>query len=223
MAMRLFTSQFSYSFERQPVSLMGSFIQSGSTGAFASLVNNGITWTAVKMGAAGNSITVALVAGGTAGSEVVTVSGNAISVSIQSGTSTRTQVLTAVQASAAASALVGIAVSSGGTAATALAATPLASGVSTVFTSDAKSLTIQQIGTGIYEIDLPDPYAALLAFDAAILSASAANLISQIQSVAVSAAGGQKIVFRIQAGATPTNLASAQGVYVRMVLRNSGK
>lgn len=71
----------------------------------------GVTYTAVvnaagSNGAAGNSITVAYTAGGTAGAEVVTVVGNAISVQIQSGVSTITQVRTAVNASGAAAALV---------------------------------------------------------------------------------------------------------------------
>lgn len=73
----------------------------------ASRAIGGVTYTAVaNLGAGGNSITVAYTAGGTAGAEVVTVVGNAISVQIASGTSTITQVRTAVNASAAAAALV---------------------------------------------------------------------------------------------------------------------
>lgn len=224
MANRRFTSQFSYSFERQPVSLMGSFTQSGSTGTFATLVNNGITWTAVTMGTGGNSITVALVAGGTAGAEVVSVSGNAISVQIESTVSTRTQVLTAVQASAAASALVGISVASGGTAATLLAATHLATGTSTAFTTVANGITLSQIGTGVFQLNIPDPYAALLSFDVMILSASAADLKPQLKSVSLSSlSGGNAIVFRTIAGSTNTNLSSGQGLYIKAILRNSAQ
>lgn len=73
----------------------------------ATLTKGGVTYTAVaNLGASGNNITVAYTGGGTAGSEVVTVTGTAISVQIQSGTSTITQVRTAVNASAAAAALV---------------------------------------------------------------------------------------------------------------------
>lgn len=73
----------------------------------ASKVTQGLTLTAVaNLGASGNSITIAFTGGGTAGAEVVTVIGNAISVQIQSGTSTVTQVRTALQASPAATALV---------------------------------------------------------------------------------------------------------------------
>jgi hypothetical protein len=219
MANRRFTSQFNYSFERMPVSLMGS-IEQTDLGAFATLVNNGITWTAVTMGAAGNSITVALVAGGTAGAEVVTVTGNAISVQVESGVSTRTQVLTAVQASAAASALVGISVASGGTAATLLAATHLASGDDTDFdVVGLSSLTISQIGTGVYQIDLQDPYAALLAAQIMLQRASAVDLMAQIQSVDV--VDDQQIIFRMQAAATPTNMANSDILYIRLDLRNS--
>jgi len=73
----------------------------------ASKVTQGLTLTAVaNLGAGGNSITIAFTGGATAGAEVVTVTGNAISVQIQSGTSTVTQVRTAMQAAAACTALV---------------------------------------------------------------------------------------------------------------------
>lgn len=90
----------------------------------------GVTYTAVAgQGAGGNSITIAYTTGGTAGAEVITVTGTAISVQIQSGTSTITQVRTAVNASVAAAALV----TATGTSATTVSAptgpTALASGV----------------------------------------------------------------------------------------------
>jgi hypothetical protein len=218
MANRRFTSQFNYSFEKQPVKLMGSILQTDA-GAFAALVDNGITWTAVTMGAAGNSITVALVAGGTAGAEVVTVSGNAISVSIESGVSTRSQVETAVEASVAASALVGINVSSGGTAATLLAATALASGDDTDFTSTLKGCSVSQIGTGVYQILLEDSYNALIGCSIQLLRAAAVDLMPQIQSVDV--VTSKKIIFRMQAAATPTNMANDDQLFIELSLRNS--
>lgn len=93
----------------------------------ASLTLGGVTYTAVaNLGAGGNAITVAYTSGGTAGSEVVTVTGNAISVQIQSGTSTITQVRTAVNAAAAA--LV-TATGTSATVVTTASATPLTSGV----------------------------------------------------------------------------------------------
>lgn len=64
-----------------------------------------ITYTAVKAGSQGNSITIAYTTGATAGSEVVTVNGNAISIQISDGVSTATQVKAAFDLSAAAVAL----------------------------------------------------------------------------------------------------------------------
>lgn len=76
------------------------------TSTAATLTKGGVTYIAVATDNTGNLISVAYTAGGTAGSEVVTVVGNAISVQIQSGTSTITQVRTAVNAAAPAAALV---------------------------------------------------------------------------------------------------------------------
>lgn len=68
-----------------------------------------LTWIPVVnangQGSLGNAITVALIGGGTAGAEVVTVTGNAIVAQIQSGTSTFTQVRAALNASTPAAAL----------------------------------------------------------------------------------------------------------------------
>lgn len=79
----------------------------------AAKVIQDLTYTALKGGQGGNAITIAYTTGGTAGAEVVTVSGNAISVQIQSGTSTATQVSVAVLASGAAMALLGAVTVSG--------------------------------------------------------------------------------------------------------------
>lgn len=95
---------------------------------FASLVNAGVTLNSKIAGAAGNSITYEITTGATAGAEVVTVVGNAISVQVEDGVSTATQVVTALAASDEAMALVTAAATTGATAQTALAATPLAGG-----------------------------------------------------------------------------------------------
>lgn len=94
------------------------------------VVQTDLTLTAATAGHDGNSITLAIVAGGTAGAEEVTVVGNAISVSADvtpvTG-STITQVRTAINAKTEAAALV----TASGTSATviaALPATPLAGG-----------------------------------------------------------------------------------------------
>ena len=76
-----------------------------------------ITYTSVSTGSAGQQVSIAYTINGTAGSEVVTVTGNAISIKIQSGVSTATQVKTAYDLVAAAVALTTCAIS--GTAGTA--------------------------------------------------------------------------------------------------------
>lgn len=220
MANRRYTSQFNYSFERMPVSLSGQIVQSGSVGAFATLVNQGITYTAVTMGSAGNSITIALIAGGTAGSEVVSVSGTAISVSIASGTSTQGQIVTAIQASLPASALISVSDASSGTAVNAVAATHLASGADTVLSnSSPMSFSVAQTGTGLYTITLADSYPKLIGCELAVLAPSAANLQLQLASVDVLSA--KTVVIRSVAGASPTNLSNGQGILVSLLLRNS--
>lgn len=213
-------SQFLYSYEKKLVKLAGSFAQT-DLGAFAALVDNGITYTAVTMGAAGNSITVALVAGGTAGAEVVTVTGKAISVQVESGVSTRTQVKTALDGSAPAAALIGTAVVSGGTAATLLAATPLAGGDDTDFTisSPLTGMTLSQIGTGVYMLSLSESFMALLGANIMLQRASAVDLGAQIQSVDVLSA--KTIIFRMQTAATPTNMANSDVLYIDLSLRSA--
>lgn len=205
------------------VSLMGNVTQSGATGTFATLVLNGITTTAVTMGSAGNSITIALVAGGTAGSEVVTVSGKAISVSIQSGVSTRTQVKTALDASAPAAALISTTVASGATAATASAATALATGTDTVLTAvGCQGMVITQIGTGLFQAALSDPYKALLSASITLQKASASDAMAQIKS-ADPTSSSQKVIIRTVTSGSNADLASGDKMYIRLDLRNSSQ
>lgn len=112
------------------------------TGAFASKVVQDITYTAVAAGTGGNAITIAYVTGGTAGSEVVTVTGNAISVSIAGGVSTAAQILAAIQASTPAKALVSAAITgTASNAQTAVAASNLIGG-------GVPSYSVQQLCAG---------------------------------------------------------------------------
>jgi len=118
-----------------------------NVGAKATKIVQDLTYTAVLRGVAGNSITIEYTTGGTAGSEVVTVTGSAISVQIQSGVSTATQVKTAVEASAPAAALVAITVSgTGSTAQVAVAAGAMAGGAGSVDLS-AASLASAIVGS----------------------------------------------------------------------------
>lgn len=122
------------------------------SGVAALLVVQNLTYTAVLRGVAGNSITIAYVAGGTAGAEVVTVTGNAISVSIDvtpvTGSSAN-QIKTAVLASAPAIALIGVTGSSASVQAAA-SATPLATGVNSavVVATDRITITAHGYTTG---------------------------------------------------------------------------
>lgn len=79
----------------------------------ASLVKGDLTFTAKTAGPSGNLISVAFVAGGTAGSEVVTVVGTDISVSMGAEVSTATQLKTAIDNKAEAAALISVAIASG--------------------------------------------------------------------------------------------------------------
>lgn len=72
----------------------------------ASLVKGDLTFTAKDLGPGGNAVTIAFITGGTAGSEVVTVNGKAISVSMAGGVSTATQLKAKLDASPAAVALI---------------------------------------------------------------------------------------------------------------------
>jgi hypothetical protein len=79
----------------------------------ASLKIQDITYTAKTAGTAGNSITIDYNTGASAGSEVVSVISNAISIQIADGVSTAAQIKTAVEAFPAAHALVALVVDSG--------------------------------------------------------------------------------------------------------------
>lgn len=75
-------------------------------GVKALLVVQDITYTALKAGTQGNLISIEYLDTGTAGAEVVTVTGNKISVSMEDGVSTATQINAAIAGSAAALLLV---------------------------------------------------------------------------------------------------------------------
>jgi len=96
----------------------------------ATLVKAQLTFNAKQAGYAGNDITIAFVAGGVAGAEVVTVVGKAISVSMATGASTATQLKAALDAKPEAFALINTVIAGGGgaTAQTAFAQANLVGG-----------------------------------------------------------------------------------------------
>lgn len=103
----------------------------------ARLIVQDLTYIAVTAGLAGDAITIAYTTGGTAGSEVVSVVSNTVSVQIQSGTSTATQIRTAILASVPATALVSATVTGTGsnTQTAPSGPTHLASGYDSVYPS----------------------------------------------------------------------------------------
>lgn len=101
VATSLGTSAAQYKVAANPaVTLTG-----GLAAASAAVVLQDLTYTAAATGVAGNLITVTYTTGATAGAEVVTVVGNAITIQIQSGVSTATQIHTAFNASSPATTL----------------------------------------------------------------------------------------------------------------------
>jgi hypothetical protein len=123
-------------------------------GVFATLTVADLTFTAREKGAAGNSITVAMVDGGTAGAEVVSVVGSAISVSMDDGVSTAQEIFDALEADAEAMALIEVEISgTAGDAVAAFAADALEDGADSypyvveganVYISDTTGLAVSQ-------------------------------------------------------------------------------
>lgn len=169
-----------------------------TAGIAASLVANGITYTADATGTAGNSITITIVGGGTAGSEVVNVTGTDIEIEIQNGVSTRTQVKTALDNSVDAAALISVSVTSGATAASLLAETALSGGAAAVLLPLSRDFQIVESSEGIFTITLNQKYEALLGCSIMLLRATAAHLMPMMQSVNMTTG---VIVFRIQQAA----------------------
>lgn len=86
------------------------------SGTFYSLSVGDIVMTAVASGV--STVTYIYTSGATAGAEVVSVVGNAISVQIANGVSTATQIIAKIQASAPATALIGVTTQNGAAAQT---------------------------------------------------------------------------------------------------------
>lgn len=125
----------------------GGSAKTFDSGKVATLVVQDITYDADTRGTAGNSITIEYTGGATAGAEVVSVVGTAISVQIENGVSTANQIKTAVDNFSAAAALVDVTVSGvGGNAQNTAAATPLATGADPEVTVATNSIAIPTHG-----------------------------------------------------------------------------
>jgi hypothetical protein len=81
----------------------------------ASKVIQHLLYTAKPIGVLGNNITIEYIGGGTNGSEIVTVSGEAIQVQIEDGVSTAQNIKNAIEANVDANTLVGVLFSGGST------------------------------------------------------------------------------------------------------------
>lgn len=228
MANRLFTSQFSYSFEKQLAHLLGAFTQV-TAGARASLVAGDITLTAKAFGSAGNAITVELLdPAAPSASLTVTVTAKKISVSLATdgGSAITTDygdLAVALQNSVPASALV-TTTGSSATLVAPLTLTPLAGGVDLVSTNNlpVAYMTLSQLSEGEYQILLADKYIDLLSISIIPQCAAPADLVPQMISQDVDAA--RTIIFRLLALGTgtpvETSLADGDSIYIDINLRN---
>lgn len=186
----------------------------------AAVTGQGITYTAVALGAAGDGVAVTIVGGGTAGAEVVTVNGKEVEIQVESGVSTRTQVKAAWDGTPAALALATVSVASGSTTVAPAAAVITTGGVDSVSSFYMPGVgSIEHAGTGLYDITLKETYPELVSSAMQILAASAVDLVPQLVSQAVSST--KVIRLRLNAGATPTNPAAATRLYIGLHLRNS--
>jgi hypothetical protein len=189
----------------------------------AALVNLAIT------GSPGNAQVVAaasFLAGGAnsqgqAGSEVVSVVGNAITVRLQSGVSTVTQVRTAINASGPAAALVNATGTSGATVIAPMATTFLEGGLDGEVSSNGGSLitSVEKTGTGEYTITLDGTYHSMqfagfqLGFQTPqALHAQITNLDVELNNV---------IGVTLLNGSTPTDVAGGGIILMKLIMNNS--
>lgn len=222
MADRQYRNGF-YTFEKQLVALVGKH-EVDTSGAFASLVNQGLTYTAVEIGAAGNDITIALI-DPSANNEslAINVTGTDIVVTLATDgggsiTTTATQLQTALAADPDVTALVTV-TGTGGSPLNALAEDNLENGADYAETASKFGYSLAQIGTGEYRITLEDKYTALLGAFFSVLDAGDTDKVVQVKSETV--ATTKLITFKVLAGSTPTNLAADDVLYVQLNLRNS--
>lgn len=229
MANRNFSSQFSFSFEKQVVKLMGTFTQVGSAGGRASLVEAGLTFTAVPWGAAGNDISVEFLDPAANNATLsVAVVGNAITVSLATDgtgaiTSTYNDIAAAVTGDVSASALVTV-TGSNSNVAIALAQTNLSAGADTVFTNNLPiaTMTLTQTDDGVFTLELADKFYALISASVTLMTASAADLQPQLASEAVSTTKIIDLRTIAMGSGSPvlTNMSAGDKLLIDLSLRN---
>lgn len=153
------------------VPVAASGVLSGSVGV--------LTFTADTAGSAGNSISVTFTAGATAGSEVVSVVGTAISVQIESGVSTAAQVKTALDADPTAAALINTVATTAGALEAALSVT--LSGGSDGIASTVSNLTRSGVGTFTYTPEKPLEAISLASLDVHTNHASTVSNVAKVE------------------------------------------
>lgn len=221
MANRRF-EQHCYSLVKKIVHIFARATFIKATAATVSIQD--LTYTAAAVGTGGNLINITYVDTGTAGSEVVNVTGNDIEIEIEDGVSTATQVKTAFDLSGPATALASVAVTgTGGNAQVEEAQTFLISAVDDEFVVNegpgVESISV--LGTGHYSINLDDSYMAIVGADVSIQKASAADLIAQVVSADV--VTNKEVIFKTLATATATKPLTDDVVYIHLTLRNSSQ
>jgi hypothetical protein len=171
-------------------------------------------------GVAQQAISIAFTSGATAGAEVVSVSGNAISVQIQSGVSTVTQVRTAINASTPAAALVSASGTSSATvaAASALFLAGAVEMVKSASISGVASVAQDPANAGTIIFTLKEAWNQCIAAHMTLEAPTAVDIVPQLKSSDVSSA--QTIVVRLLTGATPTD-PSAQAFLHFMAMLNA--
>lgn len=228
MSNRLY-NQFMYSPERQPISLQGSFTQVGAAGDRASLdagTAAAITFYAQEFGSAGNSIQLTFINTGGTNPISVAVTGNSIVVTLASTAGTITSDTNALEAaiiaSAAASALVYTNINDVSLV-PAMTITNLAGGADTTFSSMAMNMTLIQIDTGLFKIQLEDTFPNVLFAAASLMSEDISELSTQIVSTDTTHLGDKSVTIRtlVMQTAIETNMADGDTLFIHLILRNS--
>lgn len=229
MANRLFTSQFSFSFEKQLVKLIGAFTQVGSAGGRASLVAGDVTFTAKAWGDAGNAISVELLDPGAPSQPLaITITGDAISVSLATDamgdiSTDYGDLAVAMQTNIPALALVTVTGSSP-TKVSPIAQTNLSGGADTAFQSNLPLpiMSLAQVDDGLFKLTLADKYLALLSANVSLMAAIEVDLQPQLKSEDVQVSKIIEIRTIAVGSGSPvlTNLSAGDKLLIELSLRN---
>lgn len=175
-----------------------------------------LTFVADLAGSAGNNITVAFTGGATAGAEVVTVVGSAVSVQIETGVSTAAQIKSAIDAKTEAAALLTTTATTSG-AMEVVAATSLAGG-SDGFTDSR----LERNAAGTFTFTFDKPFQSISMPNLVVHSNHASSLsgVAKVEILNVDAqayASSVKFVFVDYAGSA-MDLSVASTLFMSMIV-----